>query len=485
MMLLKQTWKYLPAQIVAPAVQFVSVLVWAHILPVEEVGRLTLFVAAQDIMFSGVFMWWSHFMLRYLPRFTMEGGRRDFLAAELFSVTVSSCVTIILSFVLCRFYFGVEMASSLTLSATAFIFVRSLATYFSERARSETRIFLYTALQALFPTVGLVISVVVSLWVAPRADYVLISLAGPQLLGVVIAVAIVDFGRRLAFPDRELLGRALSFGLPITVGSLMGVVALNAPRFIIDQMLGIAAAGMFAVSYGLGIRASSFAVMLVTAGAYPLAVQKMEREGLEAAYKQLSANMILVALTVSPVACGLIGINTSVIDSFLPESMHEIAYILLPLSTLCGLFRYLRSHTTDQVFLIRSKPRLVTMIAAADLLLATTLTVVGLHQFGLWGAVLGPLITAVLTWVTSLVIARTHFAFPFPSWAIFRIVLAAVSMMIVVLEMPVTTSILLLAAEVGAGALIYIALLLLFFPATFKSYLQKFIKGQSLKGVNV
>lgn len=484
-MLLKQTWKYLPAQIISPAVQLISVLIWAHILPVEEVGRVTLFVATQDILFSGIFMWWSHFMLRYLPRFTTEGTRSGFLAAELFSVTASSIVAIILSLTLCRFYFGVQIASPLALSATAFMFVRSLATYFSERARAETRIFLYTALQALFPTIGLILSVVVSLWEAPRADYVLISLAAPQFLGVMIAVALLDFGRRLALPDRELLGKALSFGLPITIGSLMGVVALNAPRFIIDQMLGLAAAGIFAVSYGLGVRASSFAVMLVTAGAYPLAVQKMEREGLEAAYKQLSANMILVALTVSPVACGLIGINTSVIDSFLPKSMHEVAYILLPLSTLCGLFRYLRSHTTDQVFLIRSRPRLVTMIAAVDLVLATTLTVVGLHQFGLWGAVLGPLITAVLTWATSLVIARTHFAFPFPSWAIFRIVLAAVLMMIVVLEMPVTTSILLLAAEVGAGALIYIALLLLLFPATSKSYLQKFLKGQSLKGVNV
>ncbi len=247
------------------------------------------------------------------------------------------------------------------------------------------------------------------------------------------------------------------------------------PRFIVDHMLGIAATGIFAVSYGLGIRASSFAVMLVTAGAYPLAVRKMEKEGLEAAYKQLATNMTLVALAVAPVACGLIGINTSVIDSFLPEVMRETAYILLPLSTLCGLFRYLRSHTTDQVFLIRSKPRYVTMIAMVDLVLAVGLTILGLSQFGLWGAVLGPLVTAILTWGTSLLIAGLKFGFPFPAWTIFRIIGAAVLMMLAVLALPTTTSPFILAAQVAMGFAVYAFFLIAFFPKICSARIRKLL----------
>ncbi|SIR11695.1 Membrane protein involved in the export of O-antigen and teichoic acid [Rhizobium sp. RU20A] len=463
-MLLKQTWQYLPAQIIAPAVQIISVLVWAHLLPLEEVGKVTLVVAMQDVLFAGLFMWWSHFALRFLPRFATQEQRRGFLDTELTALAGSSVLQLLIMLIVSHFYFHEPPTPLFYVSVTAFVLVRSLSTYLAERARADVRILLYTTLQAAFPALGLLLSIIVCFYVSASAEYVLLATMLPQLAGVVMVVLVTDIGRGGARPDKAMLKSAFAFGLPLTVGSMLAVVALNAPRFIVDRMLGIAATGIFAVSYGLGIRASSFAVMLVTAGAYPLAVRKMEEEGLEAAYRQLSANMILVALTVAPVACGLIGINTSVIRIFLPETMWETAYVLLPLSTLCGLFRYLRSHTTDQVFLIRSKPRYVTMIATIDLVLAVSLTFVGLSLFGLWGAVLGPLVTAALTWATSLLITQIRFGFPFPGSVVLRIIAAAVIMMLVVLELPTTESPLVLAGQVGLGCVIYIAVLALFFP---------------------
>jgi O-antigen/teichoic acid export membrane protein len=481
-MLLKQTWQYLPAQIVAPAVQLLSVLVWAHLLPVEEVGKATLIVAMQDMMFAGLFMWWSHFMLRFLPRYSTAEQRSGFRRAELFAIGASAAVQLAAILIVCRFYFDQSSTALFYVSTASFVTVRSLAAYLAERARSDVKIVLYTALQAFFPACGLLLSVIFSLYVSPSADYVLLAMMIPQLIGIILVVAQTDVGRGIGIPDVAVLRNAMSFGLPVTIGSLLAVVALNAPRFIVDHMLGIAATGIFAVSYGLGIRASSFAVMLVTAGAYPLAVRRMEEGGIEAAYKQLAANMALVALAVAPVACGLIGINISVINIFLPETMRETAYILLPLSTLCGLFRYLRSHTTDQVFLIRQKPRYVSMIAFADLILAISLTVVGLRHFGLWGGVVGPLVTAILTWGTSLLIASIKFDFPFPAWQISRIISAAVVMMLAVLALPTTTSPVVLAAQVGLGGAIYVLALVLLFPSLSEATAAKLLRRKPFVG---
>lgn len=475
-MLLKQTWQYLPAQLIAPAVQLLSVLVWAHLLPVEQVGMVTLVVTIQDVLFAGLFMWWSHFMLRYLPRYSANGRRVAFRRAEVWALAGSSLVQILVMLVIGRYYFDAPPGSFFSISIVVFVMTRALALYLAERARSDVRIVLYTALQALFPALGLGLSIVTALYISTDAGHVLLATALPQLAGVILVMLLTDVCRDAGKPDTAILREAVAFGLPLTAGALLAVVALNAPRFIVDYMLGIAATGIFAVSYGLGIRASSFAVMLVTAGAYPLAVRRMEQEGLEAAYRQLAANMRLVALVVAPVACGLIGINTSVINIFLPEVMRETAWILLPLSTLCGLFRYLRSHTTDQVFLIRSKPRYVTMISTCDLLLAVALTIAGLSQFGLWGAVLGPLVTAILTWAASLLIATSRFGFPFPAWSIFRIVMAAVLMMLAVLALPETTSPVILAGHVCLGAIVYVVALLALFPATGADRARKIIR---------
>lgn len=51
-MLLRQTFRYLPAQVMSPLIQMATILVWAHLLPAGEVGVLTLVVAIQEISFG-------------------------------------------------------------------------------------------------------------------------------------------------------------------------------------------------------------------------------------------------------------------------------------------------------------------------------------------------------------------------------------------------------------------------------------------------
>ena len=80
---------------------------------------------------------------------------------------------------------------------------------------------------------------------------------------------------------------ALRYGIPLIVGGALGWLGLNASRFIVNEMSGVAAAGLFAVGYGLGQRAAAVAAMLVTAAAFPLAVKSMEQEGSQAGMRQL------------------------------------------------------------------------------------------------------------------------------------------------------------------------------------------------------
>ena len=82
----------------------------------------------------------------------------------------------------------------------------------------------------------------------------------------------------------EIVEHALRYGIPLIIGGALGWVGLNASRFIVNEMSGVAAAGLFAVGYGLGQRAAAVAAMLVTAAAFPLAVKSMEQEGSQAAH---------------------------------------------------------------------------------------------------------------------------------------------------------------------------------------------------------
>lgn len=471
-MLLRHTLLYLPAQIGAPVIQFVTLLLWAHLLQPADVGVATLVVAIQEITFAAIYMWWSHFALRHLAKFRSEGAQA-YLSTEPLALILNVVVQTAVVAGILSVYFHGRMSPVLFGVILGYIATRSLNQYLAERARADAQIALYTLMQVGAPLLGLGLGLAAVRFMAADAASILGAFVVSQGLCVLAALFLSDVGRAAPRPDLTVLKKALAFGLPVMTSQLLAVVALNAPRFIVDSTMGLTAAGLFAVSYGLGLRASSFAVMLVTAGAYPLVVKMFETKGLEAAYAQLRTNILLVAFVVVPSALGLIAINPSVVRILVPATFQDSALLVLPLATVSGMLRYLRSHTTDQVFLLRSKPIYGSMISFVDLLLAVGLSFAGVKWFGLPGAVVGPLAAAALTLTISFYFARARFAFRFPVSGFFRVIVAGGAMMLVASLLPKTSNPFVLAGEVAVAAVVYLAVSALLFMNIAKQYLEK------------
>lgn len=265
------------------------------------------------------------------------------------------------------------------------------------------------------------------------------------------------------WPDRRMLVEALKFGVPIMLASLLAIVANNGPRFIVDRYLGLEAAGMFAIAYGLGLRVASFASMMVTAGAYPLVVARMEKEGLEAAYLQLRQNTVLLLLVLIPAGIGLITINRSVVEILLPAHFAAIAFLVLPLSALTGIMRDVRNHTTNQVFLLQAKTAYATGLSAVDITLSLLFAVISIMTWGADGAVAGPLVATCVTLALSVTITRVKFAFKFPVFDLIKITCAAALMSGVVSIFPVTSNPMHLGAQILLGGLTYGAVVVMAF----------------------
>lgn len=473
-MFVRQTLLYLPAQVLAPAIAFATIVIWAHLLPPEAVGVATLVVAFQDISFSLFYMWWSHFVLRHLSRFRAGAEQAAFLRTEPVAIACSALLQLLVTLPLLWLYFRDGLDAALLAIIPAYLLTRSLNLYFAERARADVRIGLYTIMQVGTPGLGLGAGLLLVQLFGPLPGAVLGGFAIAQGLSLIIALADSDIARARVRPSPILLRQALAFGVPVMAASLLSVIALNAPRFIVDQTLGLAAAGLFAVGYGMGLRASSFAVMLVTAGAYPLVVRTLEAEGLPAAYRQLRVNILMVVCVVLPAALGLIAVNASLVRVLIPADFQSTALLVLPLSALGGMLRYLRSHTTDQVFLLRSRPLYSTVIAAIDLILAIGLSLAGVLAYGLAGAVLGPLAAAFVTLLASVIIAHARFDFRFPFADFTRIAIGALVMAGLVSLLPKTGELTILAAEIAIGVLLYAGMLGLLFPR---------ISGSRLKAV--
>ncbi|ACB96231.1 lipopolysaccharide biosynthesis protein [Beijerinckia indica] len=466
----RSTLLYLPAQLTGPLLQFLSVVIWAQTLSPAEVGVVTLIIALQEILFAALLMWWSHYMLRNIRKFSLNNSRSTFLKTELFAVAVSVFMQIVVSITIIAVYFDKNIIIPSYYIIVAFMISRSMSNYISERARAESMISLYSIMQILSPGLGLFISMVFLKFWQANAAAVLLGFTIAQFVSLAIGFVICDFGRAVPYLDKQILIQALKFGIPVMIASTIALVALNAPRFIVDHLVGIEAAGVFAIGYSLGLRASNFAVMLVTAGAYPLVVKKMVEEGLESAYEQLRKNIILVTIVVCPVAAGLIAINHDLIMLIVGKQFQEATFQVLPFTALAGLFRYLRGHTTDQVFLINSKPIYTTIISVLDLAMALVSAFIGVYLFGLVGGALGPMVSGFTTLIVSFLLCK-GFGFRPPVSAMSLACVSAALMALPIYYLPHTVNWLLLAIKVITGAAIYVLLIALLMPSERKTIL--------------
>ena len=207
-----------------------------------------------------------------------------------------------------------------------------------------------------------------------------------QLAAALIVIPKLRYGYRLWPIDREIVAHALRYGIPLIIGGALGWVGLNASRFIVNEMSGVAAAGLFAVGYGLGQRAAAVAAMLVTAAAFPLAVKSMEQEGSQAAMRQLADNSALLVAILAPSLAGIFMLRTEIVHLLIAAPFQAVTLAILPLSTLAGAIRNLRAHFGDQVFLLQNRTRWMMAVAAIDASTTVVLSILFLPHWGLAGA---------------------------------------------------------------------------------------------------
>jgi O-antigen/teichoic acid export membrane protein len=292
---------------------------------------------------------------------------------------------------------------------------------------------------------------------------VLAGYAVAQLAAVLAVLPFLNFSFRLRPFDREIFTHALHYGVPLGIGGALSWLGLNAPRFIVNEFMGIAAAGLFAVGYGLGQRAAAVAAMLVTAAAYPLAVKKMEEKGSAAAMHQLADNGALLLAVIVPSVVGVYVLRHDVVTLLIAEPFRLTTLAILPLSVLAGGIRSARAHFCDQVFLLHSKTRLAMLVMGIDAISALGLGIAATLLWGLVGAAAASVAAAFVAAAVSFALALVRFRLQIP-WAHFaRIAVASAAMAGGLILMPQVHHVAFLILYVGLGVAIYLASLALLY----------------------
>ena len=465
-MLLRHTLLYLPAQIVGPLFQLIAVIVWTHVVDEHTLGVITLVTATHELLQIAFLTWWSQYALRYFGRYHERGEVSRFYRTENVVLLVSVLAQSIIAIAVLLLVIAPDASYGLLVATAGYVITRTLNLYIGERARVHHHIWVYSIQQIVGPSAGFIIGLALIKLIGQSAEWPLAGYALAQLAATIIVLPKIGYGRSLWPIDRETINQALRYGIPIVIGGALGWVGLNASRFIVNDMMGVAAAGLFAVGYGLGQRAAAVAAMLVTTAAFPLAVKSMEQSGSKVAMRQLADNSALLIAVLAPSIIGIYVLRMEIVHLLIANSFQQVTLAVLPLAALAGSIRSLRAHFVDQTFLLHGRTHLMIVVAAIDAAATVALGFAFIRYWGLVGAAGATVIAATAAAIVSFAIGFWKFDLMLPLNHLVPVTLATAAMAALLSHLPEATSLIILAAHIAAGAATYVAVLVPLYAAS-------------------
>lgn len=454
-MILRHSLLYLPAQVIGPAVQLIAMVAWTHLVDAHAVGVITLITAMHELLQVVFLAWWSQYALRFFGRHRGSEDPNRFYRTENAILLSSIAAQSLIAVAILLWIVAPDAGTPLIAATVLYVITRALSLYVSERARTSQQIGIYSVQQIVGPTAGFLLGWTMITTIGPAPEYPLFGYAIAQAIAVIVVLPKLAYGRGFLPVDRETIRQALHYGVPLVIGGGLSWIGLNAPRFIVNDALGVAAAGVFAVGYGLGQRASAMAAMLITVATYPIAVKRMEENGSAAAMRQLADNGALLVAVLAPATLGVFMLRHEIVTTLIAEPFWAGTLAVLPLSVLAGGIRSVRAHFGDQVFLLHNRTRLHVVVSAADAIATLALGLLLTVYWGIVGAAIASIVAATIAAAVSIGLGLSLFRLQIPFLHVARIALACTAMGLLLSKLPAATGVAFLLLHIVAGAAVY------------------------------
>ena len=466
-MLIRHTLLYMPAQIIGPLAQFAAILIFTHWLAPEPYGVLTYVMASQDFVFLLCLSWWSQYTIRYFSGHE-AGGDERYRDSE-FTILLATVAPQIIAALAALLLISVHLSAGLCAATILYTVTRCLSLHVGERARAQSRILDYTLATSAGPLLGFGVAFLMVAHVAATPEAALLGYGVPQAIIFAWLLARQNMRFVIRRPDRALLRQALGFGLPLIAAGVAAWFGTNAIRILVDNDLGAAAMGLIAVGWSLGQRTTTTASMFVTIAAFPIAVERFRVGARDEAYRQITTNGLLMFGIALPAALGLYLVQEPLVTMLVAAPFRPMTIAVLPAALAAGLFRNIRTHVADQVFVLIERTPMVCLMTVVEALTVVIGCMIGLGVDGPIGAAYGSAGGYAVTMVANFVVARLRAGLRLPLYDAGLVVAAASIMAAVVRLLPQHTllvggAIEQIAISVAVGAAAYAAAILVFFP---------------------
>ena len=338
-----------------------------------------------------------------------------------------------------------------------------MLTHYSEWARSDHRIGIYTLAQLTGPVAGSGLSIVAALTLGPDPAIALAAMAIGQATGLVIVLIGLRLRLRFGTFDATIFAEARQYGLPLIFSGLFVWAATNGVRVLVETGEGIVGVGLFSVGWGLGQRMAFMLATLCTAAAYPLAVDRLEAGDLPGALRHVAVNGANMIGLLAPATAGVAILSAPLVHLIIAPQFQDVTIVILPLAIATGAARGLRLHTGDQTALLLRRTGAMTIFNFLDAAVTLACAAIGVHLGGIVGAAIGCLVGACVGAALALGFVVAKLGLRIPLATLVGILLATALMSAVLRLAPIPAGYGSLGLQIALGAAVYAAAILTLF----------------------
>jgi len=254
--------------------------------------------------------------------------------------------------------------------------------------------------------------------------------------------------------DRDLARSVLLFGAPIAASMTMGSLVSGGTRALVELLdsaraLGVYTAAFVLVQNTLGVMAAGIA-----AAGYSLAVRAVDGGDPDAARRQLLANGALLLAVLAPASLGIALAGNSIATTLVGSKFTSGVAPLMPWMAAGTLFGCLRAHYLDHAFQLGHRPQLQIWVTGLAGIIAIALCIYLIPLEGPIGAAIAVTVSMVVSCVHAWIAGRYAYPLPLPIAAGIRVGICCAIMALVMVGLPDTgwTG---LALRIGLGSAAY------------------------------
>ncbi|MDD3371512.1 MAG: oligosaccharide flippase family protein [Alphaproteobacteria bacterium] len=471
-MLFRHIIGYTPSLLIPAVTAFLAVFAYTRLLSPEEYGHYALALNTMNMLCAVFFFWLQVSLPRLIPQ-AAAAGKDDAFRMTAYAAYAAVGLLVLAVGIPALYVLPLGNFHEVGVIAIPLTLARSILNLNETFHRSYLRFNKYNIIECGQAVLGLAFGLSLVYFGGMGGTGANLGM----VLGMVCMLW-VDIKTLLRLSlrqfDSAILREIASFGAPLVGSYAIGSVLTTADRYLIGYFRDAAEVGIYSAGFTLVDRIVTMLFMAIATPSFPLVVQRLEREGIEAAQNQMKRNGIATLLLVLPACAGLLVANDAIVELLIGEEFREGALSVLPWIVAASALNGFSTHYFSHSLHLAKRPNLLVWIQLPVSIINLLLNVLLIPRFGYMGAAYTSFISYALMTFFMAHVSLKKFPFPFPFKELFQISASAALMALMLSVISFPHNVIGLAAMVLSGCGIYAIALIAFDVMNIRSILTAF-----------